>query len=185
MEEMYKYLSNVAQKEIQKNKNNNKDGVEEIERIKKERDRLKPDQGYIYKVVLTWIVGAVISLLPTIAKAYMDSWAGEKSQEKVFCVKKFIETIFTASDLFLVISTLTISMLLETMFDNKKSNGGYVVVSISIILVVFSIYVCSFIQNNTSAIPYLAQIGKLTFIVCIANSFIGYILFSLKRGDGK
>ncbi len=138
----------------------------------KSRGRKKKniDGEYLVRVSLTWLVGAIVSLIPMIFDIYINS--------KSIC--DFVKGFFSNKDLFLVVTTLTISVVLEMAFVVPKSNAKNLVISIAIILIVISIYLCSLLQTDVD-VPYITIIGMGITALCILDSIGGYYISSKKE----
>lgn len=93
----------------------------------------------------------------------------------------FAKELFSNKDLFLVITTLMVSALLELIFNDKNGIPKYYVVAIGMTIMVFSIHICSLIQSGTN-IPNIELIGVGLFLLCVILSSFGYIICSRKRG---
>lgn len=89
---------------------------------------------------------------------------------------------FANKDLFLVITTLTVSTLLELIFNGKNSITKYVVVSLEVILIVFSMHIFSLLQY-TIDIPYKSHMGASLLTACIVICIVGYFIVCWKRRD--
>lgn len=124
------------------------------------------------KLLLTWIVGGTVSLFPTFMQLLISE--GKKN---------LITEFFSNKDLFLVITTLTITAMFETIFDNRGRVAKYIIVSMGIILVVISVYIFTLIQLKIDY-NYFYIIGLILFLLCISISMWGYIFVS-KEGVKK
>lgn len=138
--------------------------------LKSDKEKQKTDIDYLFKVLLTWYVGGIISLMPTISNIYIQSKD----------ISSFMTALFSNKDLFLVITTLIVSALLELIFSDNNGISKYFVVASGIIMTVFSMHVCSLIQSQTQ-VPYIERIGEALFVLCVIISSFGYIICSRKR----
>ncbi len=129
----------------------------------------KVDYSYLLKGLLMWLVGGVVSLMPTVTDIYIHMESKNN----------FLKEFFSNKDLFLVITTLTISVLLELIFSENSNYLNYIVTSIGIVLTVFSIYIYSLLQSKIN-IPSISYIGIIVLICCIIASLIGYANSSRK-----
>ena len=141
-----------------------------------ERDSSSRDTENLIKIILTWAVGGIISLIPTFTYIY-HGYSDISKMENV--VKDF----FANKDLFLVVTTLTASAMLEFIFSDSDSHFKYFSIAFGIILMVFSIHIFTFLQYEET-IPLLSYIGEFIFGFCVINSICGYYIIC-KRKDKK
>ncbi len=137
-----------------------------LENNKNKKDKINIDQ--LSKLLLTWMVAGIVSLFPTFMQILI-------SEEE----KHVIVAFFSNKDLFLVITTLTISVMFETIFDNRSTIVKNVVVSMGILLVVISVHIFTLLQTKTEY-DYFYVIGVLISSLCILNSLWGYVVISMK-----
>lgn len=131
----------------------------------------KIDIEQLGKYFLTWLVGCTVSLFPTFMLLLSNSDEG----------KGMIIDFFSNENLFLVTTTLTISVMLEMIFSKESNLWKYGVISIGIILIVVSIYMFSMLQYETEIVNLKIHIfGLSVFMLCIVDSVFGYYLISLK-----
>ena len=150
---------------------------EKAVRTKKMDDQQKAnvkslDADNLIKIILAWFVGGIISLMPTFTYIITQTETNED----------ILEQFFANKDLFLVITTLTVSTLLELIFNGKNSITKYVVVSLEVILIVFSMHIFSLLQY-TIDIPYKSHMGASLLTTCIVICIVGYFIVCWKRRD--
>lgn len=103
----------------------------------------------------------IISLIPTFTYIY-HGYSDISKMENV--VKDF----FANKDLFLVVTTLTASAMLEFIFSDSDSHFKYFSIAFGIILMVFSIHIFTFLQYEET-IPLLSYIGEFIFGFCVIS----------------
>lgn len=135
--------------------------------------RKKIDIEQLWKFILTWLLGGSVSLLPT----FMYLWI--KPSEGNLLIN-----FFSNKDLFLVITTLTISVILEMFFDSKTRVLKYIITSIGLFLIIFSIYMFTILQFEIGfrQTNHVFRIGLGVLAACIIISSMGYIMISCERG---
>lgn len=162
------YENDLTKKESMKRKvvpSNYKNSRSDVGRI---------DIEQLGKYFLTWIVGCTVSLFPTFMLLLINSDGG----------KSIVKDFFSNENLFLVTTTLTISVMLEMIFAKENNLYKYIVISIGIILIVFSIYMFSMLQYETDVVNLKIHIfGVSVFMSCIVDSVFGYYIISLKGGE--
>ena len=126
----------------------------------------------LIKILLSWIVGGAISLLPTFTFLYKDS--------DINNISVMLSQFVSNKDLFLVITTLTTSAMFEVVFSNSNSRVRYFIISFGILLMLSSIHIFTFLQYGNT-MPLLPYIGTTLFALCILNSIVGYYIVC-KRG---
>lgn len=124
------------------------------------------DKVQLIKYLLVWIAGAIISLLPTFMYLYVNKYP-------IVSLSQIIIYFFKEPDVFLVITTLTISTLFEIVFSNKDSVAKYIVVSISIVLIIFSFYIFALLKHD-QPVPFAEFTGILLTGICIIVCSLGY-----------
>lgn len=137
-----------------------------------ERENKKIDVDYLTKTFLIWLVGGVVSLMPV----FTYIWVNQESDSVVEVWLEF----FSNKDLFLVITTLTISVLFELMFCEKMGKFHFVLIAIEVILAVFSIHIFSILQYDKD-FPYIQWLGVSILSLCIINSIFGYFIVSCRK----
>lgn len=134
------------------------------------------DTENLIKMVLSWIVGGILSLMPTFTFIYHDS--DITNMEIVF------KNFFANKDLFLVVTTLTATAMFEFIFNDSHSRIRYVTISLGIILMVLSIHIFTLLQYGKT-MPLLAYIGVFLLGACIINSIVGYYIVCARRGEKR
>lgn len=137
------------------------------------------DLESLVKIIMAWLVGGIISLMPIFTHILSELWSKNRD---TFSIEKAVATFFATEDLFLVITTLTVGALFEIIFNSKNNVCKYIVTGIEIVLVVCSIHVFSMLQSNVH-LPKEEYIGVVLMALCLFTSVIGYFLVCLKRGD--
>lgn len=151
------YQENLKQKKISFNKQVN--------------NKKSADANYLVKTFLTWFIGGIISLMPTFTNIYVSLKADDK--DMIYILKEF----FSNKDLFLVITTLSISAFFEVTFNGKAGIGKNIIISIESLLAIISMHLFSLLQYEVlfSNIYYFSA-GILS--ICIVASVFGYYIIS-------
>lgn len=139
-----------------------------------ENKELGNDNNNVFKITCSWLVGGIISLMPTFTFILSNYSKFEK---------KVLTEFFSNKDLFLVITTLTVSALFEYVFSNASYNIiKYLIISLGILLTVLNMHIFTILQYGHT-IPYLPVIGEILLCICIIVSIVGYYAICKKRGD--
>lgn len=128
------------------------------------------DMGRLTRLMLVWMVGAVVSLIPDIMNFFI-----------VPDLSVAFEEIFSKPNIFVVTTTLTVSVLLEMIFDRKNSNTKYVILAFQIILIVFCVHISGALNSGT-AIKNVHKIGFTTLTLCFLVGFLGYVIVCVGKG---
>jgi len=129
------------------------------------------DIDNLVKIILSWLIGGIVSLMPTYIYIWSDSsqWNTQSELWGLF---------FTNKDLFLVVTTLTVGAMFEIFCSNKKGIAVYSSGAIGVILMVASLLIFSlllFQGNECNSLRGLQYIGATLMGICFVYSIAGYI----------
>ncbi len=129
------------------------------------------DMDNLVKIILSWLIGGIVSLMPTYIYIWSDSslW---KTQSEIW------ERFFANKDLFLVVTTLTAGAMFEIFCSNKKGIAVYSSGAIGVILMVASLLIFSlllFQGDECNSLKGLQYIGATLMGICFVYSIAGYI----------
>lgn len=134
------------------------------------------DIDNLVKIILSWLIGGIVSLLPTYIYIWSNSQLWE-TQSEIWGL------FFSNKDLFLVITTLTAGAMFEIFCSNKKGIAVYSFGAIGVILMVASLLIFSlllFKDSISSSLKGLQYIGAVLMGICFVYSIGGYIGVCLK-----
>lgn len=167
---LYEHITDNERKKIKKPKKLDKDK-------KNRKNKIIVDLQYLVKALLTWVVGASVSLMPIFTNICM---LPEMKNANLLCI---LEKLLLNKDVYLVITTLMISVVLELVFNGKNNCLNYALISIGIILIVYSVLLFSLLQNGNKIAIFSGHIATVMFCICTVCSLIGYFNMSLKRRE--
>lgn len=127
-------------------------------------NRKSIDIDQLTKLMLFWIVGGIISLMPDIVSIFTK-------QDINDAIKEF----FSNENIFVVSTTLNISVLLEMIFDKKVSNVKYIFLGFLILITVFSVHLSAMLHFNIN-INNIQNFGLYNLIFSAFLSITGYVL---------
>ncbi len=128
------------------------------------------DTNNLAKITLSWLMGGIVSLMPT----FIYIWSDPRWRE----LTKILQQFFSNKDLFLVITTLTAGAMFEVFCSHKKGIAVYISVTIGVILMVFSLLIFSLLLFNSKVsarLEELPYIGVILLGVCFVYSIISYV----------
>lgn len=134
------------------------------------------DIDNLVKIILSWLIGGIVSLLPMYIYIWSNSQLWE-TQSEIWGL------FFSNKDLFLVITTLTAGAMFEIFCSNKKGIAVYSFGAIGVILMVASLLIFSlllFKDSISSSLKGLQYIGAVLMGICFVYSIGGYIGVCLK-----